>query len=106
MVGLDFAHAMTSIAQQSARCNEHYICAYFDALPLLDHSIDLITANLTVQWALNFTSVLKEWCRVLKPKANLIFPTFGSNTLHELRLFWPKIDNEKHVNLFFHKEMK
>ena len=100
IIGLDFAHSMTALAKKSALSNEQYLCADFEAIPLQDNTMDLIVSNLAIQWALNFPSVLREWHRILKPNATLIFSTFGKNTLNELRHSWSQIDEEKHVNSF------
>lgn len=71
-----------------------------EKLPLADNSIDLVYANLALQWCDPRTS-FAEIQRVLRPDGLLMFTTLGPDTLHELRASWAEVDDYPHVNLFY-----
>ncbi len=71
-----------------------------EKLPLADNSIDLIYANLSLQWCDPRTS-FAEIQRVLRPDGLLMFTTLGPDTLCELRQSWAEVDDYPHVNLFY-----
>ena len=76
------------------------VCADARALPLADHSVDLLFSNLCVQWVDDLPALLAEWRRVLKPGALLLFSTFGPDTLLELREAFAAADAAAHVSPF------
>lgn len=98
IINIDIAQNMLSVAQSSSRQN--LLCADFDYLPLINKSVDLIFANMSLQWSLDLNKTLLELNRVLKPSGILIFSTLGSETLYELRNCWRQIDNHIHTNAF------
>jgi len=55
------------------------------ALPFADASFDLVTSNLAMQWVSEPKEMMMEMRRVLAPGGLLLFATFGSRTLNELR---------------------
>jgi malonyl-CoA O-methyltransferase len=70
-----------------------------EQLPLADNSVDLVFANLALQWCqprLSFSEIQ----RVLKPDGLLMFTTLGPDTLTELRQAWASVDDYPHVNVF------
>lgn len=71
-----------------------------EKLPLADNSVDLVYANLALQWCDPRTS-FAEIQRVLRPEGLLMFTTLGPDTLHELRQSWAQVDDYPHVNLFY-----
>ena len=76
------------------------VCADAYALPLADHSIDLIYSNLMLQWCAQPDDVFRELARVLRPQGLLVFSSFGPDTLYELRAAWAAADQSSHVSLF------
>ena len=58
------------------------VCADAVSLPLPNHSVDLLFANLLVPWQVDIES-LCEWRRVLRPDGLLMFSAFGPDTLKE-----------------------
>lgn len=71
-----------------------------EALPLADNSVDLVFANLALQWCepgLSFDEIQ----RVLKPEGLLLFSSLGPDTLTELRQSWAAVDSYPHVNVFY-----
>ncbi len=77
-----------------------YLCGDAECLPLADNSIDLVFANLALQWCEPRTS-FAEIQRVLRPEGLLMFTTLGPDTLHELRQSWASVDDYAHVNMFY-----
>ena len=76
------------------------ICADARALPLAEHSVDLLFSNLCLQWVDDLPAVLAGFRRVLKPGGMLVFSTFGPDTLHELRGAFADADEAPHVSPF------
>ncbi|OPZ13752.1 MAG: Malonyl-(acyl-carrier protein) O-methyltransferase [Alphaproteobacteria bacterium ADurb.BinA280] len=76
------------------------ICADARALPLLDHSVDLVFSSLCLQWVEDLPSVLDGLRRVLRPGGLLLFSTFGPASLQELREAFAAVDGEPHVSGF------
>lgn len=71
------------------------------ALPLNDHSVDLLVSNLMLQWCDDLDSVFAEFRRVLRPEGLIMFTTFGPDTLKELKQAWAMADGvDAHVNQF------
>ncbi len=98
-VGLDLAEGMLNFAR--IRCPElRYICADAEQLPLQDNSQDLVFSSLALQWCADFSSVLSEIKRVLKPGGVLLFSSLADGSLSELRNSWQAVDNSPHVNQF------
>jgi malonyl-CoA O-methyltransferase len=76
------------------------ICADARALPLADHSIDLLFSNLCLQWVEDLPAVFAGFRRVLKPGGMLVVSTFGPDTLYELRSAFTGTDAVPHVSPF------
>jgi len=52
-------------------------------LPLPDHSVDLIIANLILPWCNDLGVLFTEWQRALRPNGLLLFSSLGPDTLRE-----------------------
>jgi malonyl-CoA O-methyltransferase len=76
------------------------LCADAYALPLADHSINLVFSNLMLQWCDRPEAVLGELARVMVPGGLLLFSSFGPATLGELRAAWSAADDGVHVSDF------
>jgi malonyl-CoA O-methyltransferase len=76
------------------------VCAEATALPLPDHSVDVLHSNLCFQWIDNLPALFGECVRVLKPGGLLVYSTFGPDTLKELRAAWAQADEQPHVSRF------
>lgn len=98
IINIDIAQNMLSVAQSLSQQN--LLCADFDCLPLTNKSVDLIFANMSLQWSLDLSKTFWELSQVLEPSGLLIFSTLGPNTLCELRNCWRQIDNHAHANTF------
>lgn len=71
-----------------------------EALPLADNSVDLVFANLALQWCEPQVSFM-EIQRVMRPDGLLMFTSLGPDTLTELRQAWAAVDEYPHVNVFY-----
>ena len=98
-LALDLAEGMLNFAR--TRCTEiSYICADAEQLPLRDNSQDLVFSSLALQWCADFSTVLNEIQRVLKPGGVLLFSSVADGSLNELRNSWQTVDDAAHVNQF------
>lgn len=68
-------------------------------LPIEDHSVDLVFANLLLPWV-EPQLVLAEFARVLRADGLALFTSFGPDTLLELRQAWRAVDEHVHVHGF------
>ena len=117
LVGLDLAPAMLARARAKLpalswhqRIATHFtsalpasvafVCADMERLPFKANSLDLIWSSLTLQWANDLESTLRDCHRTLAPGGLMMFATFGPDTLKELRSAFASIDAAPHVNRF------
>jgi malonyl-CoA O-methyltransferase len=107
VLGVDLAPGMLRVARQ--RLHPWYalpwrrlplLCADAAALPLASGSVDVIFSSLMLQWCDDLPRVFAELQRVLRPGGLLLFSSFGSATLQELRGAWASADAAAHVSLF------
>jgi malonyl-CoA O-methyltransferase len=78
-----------------------YVCADAEHLPLAGQSIDNVLSNLALQWCSHLEAVFTDIKRTLKPDGQLVFSTFGPQTLNELKSAWETVDGYNHVNTFY-----
>jgi malonyl-CoA O-methyltransferase len=76
------------------------VCADARALPLADHSVDLVYSNLMLQWCDRPEQTFGELARVLRPGGLLVFSSLGPQALSELRAAWGAADTAPHVTEF------
>jgi malonyl-CoA O-methyltransferase len=77
------------------------ICGDAYALPLAEHSVELVFCNLMLQWCDRPERVFQQIARVLRPGGLFLFSSFGVETLHELRSAWAAADaRDTHVSRF------
>lgn len=110
-VAVDIAPAMLKQARQRYRNDlglrrwlpgyksPLFIAGDAEQLPLADNSVDLVYANLALQWC-DLQSAFAEIQRVLRPGGLLMFSTLGPDTLQELRQSWAAVDQYPHINVF------
>lgn len=103
LIALDLALPMLQITREKLNDNITYVCADAENLPFLNESIDTIFSNVALQWCQPIDNALNEIHRVLKKDGVLIFSTFGSETLNELKTAWKNVDNFSHVNDFYNE---
>lgn len=77
-----------------------YMAGDAESLPLADNSMDMVYANLSLQWC-DLSRCFAEIQRVLRPGGLLSFTTLGPDTLNELRQAWATVDDYPHVNIFY-----
>ncbi len=104
VIALDWAPAMLGRidpvpeASRQAVKNLSPLCADMHALPLAARSVDLIFSNLALQWSYDLPAVFREFRRIMKADAMLVFTSFGPDTLYELKQAWRSVDERPHVN--------
>jgi malonyl-CoA O-methyltransferase len=102
VIALDWAPAM--LAQAGDGLTEHAhgglnrVCADMHAMPLAARSTDLVFSSLALQWSYDIPAVFREFRRIMKADAMLVFTCFGPDTLHELKQAWRAVDDLPHVN--------
>lgn len=102
VIALDLALPMLRAAKQHNSWLKPFmrVCAEATALPLADHSVDVLYSNLCFQWVDDLPALFGECMRVLKPGGFLAFSSFGPDTLKELRAAWAEADQQPHVGRF------
>ncbi|PKY11956.1 malonyl-[acyl-carrier protein] O-methyltransferase BioC [Acidithiobacillus marinus] len=102
ILALDLAAGMLRVARQrkSWRQRQHYCQGDAEHLPLATASMDLLYANMSIQWCNDLDRVLREFARVLRPGGLLMFSTLGPDTLTELRQSFASLDSHPHVSQF------
>jgi malonyl-CoA O-methyltransferase len=102
IIALDLAEGMLRVAR--ARCGRsgktRLVCGDAERLPLAADSVGLIFSNLAIQWCSSSKETFREFKRVLKPGGQVLFSTFGGETLAELRRAWAVADGYSHVMSF------
>lgn len=112
VIGLDIAPTMLQQARQAfnhslglkrwlpKQKKPILIAGDAEHLPLRDNSVDLVFANLALQWC-DMAASFAEIERILRPDGLVMFTTLGPDTLHELREAWASVDEYPHVNVFY-----
>jgi len=91
---------LKNVLGRGSKKNITQVCADAEGLPFADASVDLIFSNLTIQWCFDLKILFNEFRRVLKPGGFMLFTTFGSDTLKELKASWTSVSDKTHVNDF------
>jgi malonyl-CoA O-methyltransferase len=106
MIGVDFALPMLQQAGRGfswwprSRRRFDRVCADVTRLPLVDGCADVIFSSLCLQWVEDLPATLAGFRRLLRPDGLLLFSTFGSDTLTELRQAFAAVDDAPHVSGF------
>ncbi len=103
VIVLDLAMAMLEQARRKARRffpRERYVQADLESLPLAPAGVEMVFANLSLQWCNDLEAAFHDLRRVLKPEGLFIFSTLGPDTLHELRESFASVDAAPHVHAF------
>lgn len=77
-----------------------YVQADARSLPLADHCVDVVFANLLLPWIDHPRFVATEVARVLRKDGLFVFSTLGPDSLQELRRAWANVNEHQHVNRF------
>ncbi len=100
VIALDIAPAMLIQGRKRLGKTVDYIAADTHSIAIQDHSVDIVFANLVLQWCTDVAAAFKEFRRILKVNGQVVFSTLGPQTLWELRAAWEKVDQYRHVNDF------
>jgi malonyl-CoA O-methyltransferase len=71
-----------------------------ERLPLRDHSVQLVLANLVLPWC-RPPALFAEAARTLEEGGLLLFATLGPDSFKELRAAWGAVDSALHVHAAF-----
>jgi malonyl-CoA O-methyltransferase len=88
-------------AKLSEQAGVQYVCADAEQLPFANQTLDYIFSNLALQWCQALAVVFADSKRLLKADGQLVFSTFGTTTLQELKAAWATVDDYHHVNTFY-----
>jgi len=102
IIGIDLSSGMLQRAAQRRSWLSKYALLQADAtaLPLADHSIDVVFCNQLLPWVDDPAALFAEVGRVLRENGLLVFAALGPDSLGQLRLAWQSADNGAHVNAF------
>lgn len=101
VIALDWAPAMLRKAgagNHPSAAGLSRLCADMHAVPLAARSVDLVFSNLALQWSYDVPAVFREFRRIMRAEAMLVFTCFGPDTLQELKQAWRSVDDRPHVN--------
>jgi malonyl-CoA O-methyltransferase len=104
VIALDWAPAMLARVAAEGKADNHPksglqpVCADMHALPFAARSVDLIFSSLALQWSYDLPAIFREFRRIMKANAMLVFTCFGPDTLFELKQSWRVVDELPHVN--------
>ena len=102
VVALDLALPMLTAARRHRTWLRPFarVCADAGALPFAEASVDLVYSNLCLQWCGDLDTVFDGFRRVLRTDGLVLFSTFGTDTLRELRAAFAEVDEKPHVSRF------
>ncbi|ODS24277.1 malonyl-[acyl-carrier protein] O-methyltransferase BioC [Candidatus Endobugula sertula] len=106
-LGIDISRGMLDVAavNNSMLDNITWLCEDVENLQISDQLVSLIYANFSLQWCENLSELMCHFYRVLTPGGYVCFTSLGPNTLYELRDAWCYVDQQKHVNSFYHRDI-
>jgi malonyl-CoA O-methyltransferase len=99
---VDIAYEMLLQARSSFRLlsKKRLVTADMERLPFAAQAFDLVFSSLAMQWSNDLGATLREFARVSRPGALLMFSSFGPGTLQELAASWQAFDAHPHVHRF------
>lgn len=100
-LALDIALPMLQAARRRNTFPVGYVCADAEQLPFAKNSVQQLYSNLALQWCEDLPAVFSDASRLLQTDGQLVFSTFGPNTLRELKRAWASVDDFAHVNDFY-----
>ncbi len=98
----DIAFEMLLQASSSFRLlsKKRLVSADMERLPFAAQAFDLVFSSLAMSWSNDIGATLREFARISRPGALLMFSSFGPGTLHELGASWQALDAYPHVHRF------
>lgn len=102
VVGVDLSRPMLerAAAKRGWFSRSSLVQADARALPLTDHSVDVVFSNLLLPWIADPAPLAGEVARVLRGGGVFAFATLGPDSLAELRVAWQGLDEFEHVHRF------
>jgi malonyl-CoA O-methyltransferase len=98
----DIAFEMLLQASSSFRLlsKKRLVTADMERLPFAAQAFDLVFSSLAMSWSNDIGATLREFARISRPGALLMFSSFGPGTLYELGASWQALDAYPHVHRF------
>jgi malonyl-CoA O-methyltransferase len=98
----DIAYQMLLQARSGFRLlsKQRLVSADMERLPFATQAFDLVFSSLALHWSNDPGATLREFARVSRPGALLMFSSFGPGTLAELAASWQALDDHPHVHQF------
>jgi malonyl-CoA O-methyltransferase len=98
----DIAYEMLLQARSRFRLlsKKRLVSADMERLPFAGQTFDLVFSSLAMHWSNDLGATLREFARVSRPGALLMFSSFGPGTLQELDASWQALDAHPHVHRF------
>jgi len=102
VLAVDASAGMLRVARERCAAAPSVTALGGDAerLPLREHSVQLVLANLVLPWCRPQT-LFAEAARVLEDGGLLLFATLGPDSLREVRAAWGRVDSALHVHAAF-----
>jgi len=104
VTGVDMASGMLDYAKAKNTQVPHWLQADVRAMPLVPEQTHLIFSSLAIQWCDDIAGLLQHWYKLLSPGGYVVLATLASNTLHELSQSFLSLDDDRHVNQFYHAD--
>jgi malonyl-CoA O-methyltransferase len=86
LIAIDLAPGMLEVAQSRVP-SATFHCCDLEETPLPNESADLVFSNAAIQWC-DLGGALTEMKRLCRRGGTILFSTFGSDTLADLRSAW------------------
>ncbi len=102
IIGLDLSPAMLVEARKRYRpwSKRRLVAGDLERLPFAEASFDVVFSSLALPWCNDLAATLREFARVARPGALLLFSSYGPDTLRELAASWEVDDDYPHVHRF------
>lgn len=102
VIGLDLSPGMLVEARKRFRAwsRRRLVAGDLERLPFADARFDLVFSSLALPWCNDLPAALREFARIARPGALLLFSSYGPDTLRELAAAWAVHDRYPHVHRF------
>lgn len=102
LIAIDLSAAMLQAVRQKQSWRRRFSLLQADAraIPLPNHSIDVVFSNQLLPWIDDPGAVFSEVNRVLRDNGLFLFASLGPDSFSELREAWLGVDAGSHVSTF------
>ena len=97
-------HSPSMLGKAAARKPWFTRCTFVEAdasaMPLDDHSVDVVFSNQLLPWIDDVPALFSEINRILRRDGLFVFASLGPDSFSELRQAWQTVDQREHVHHF------